>query len=351
VTAARAATPAVAETDAPDRLVAFAARSLGSALRLQVRVPEPATAAALDAAERAWARVVAEFDAVDTALSRFREDSELTALNRLAGSGLTVAVSWRLRTALAAVHRAGRITGGRFDARVLTALERIGERGAPLAGPGAPLAGPGAPLAGPGAPHPGLLPATAAARARLVEVPDAALDMGGIGKGLALRWAASAAVRVLPPEAGLLLEAGGDVVHAGRPPSGGWLVGIEDPASDPGPDADPVAVAAVFDGAIATSSVRVRHWIGPDGRPVHHLVDPRTGEPARSGLIAVTVAARDPAWAEVWSKALFLAGREAIGEEARSRGLAAWWVDDRGSLGLTPEARVRSAWVAERRLG
>jgi thiamine biosynthesis lipoprotein len=282
----------------------------------------------------AWDAVRSEFDAVDIALSRFRADSELMALNRLAGSGRVVRVSRRLRTALAMVHRARRLTDGRFDARVLAALERIGERGAPL-GPSArqPSMGgiPDAPFT--------------------VVAPDAALDMGGVGKGLALRWAAARATAALPNGAGVMLEAGGDVVAAGIPPEQGWLIGIEDPVSDPGPDNSPVAVVALHSGAIATSSVRVRNWIGPDGRRVHHLVDPRTGEPARTGLIAVTVAGADPAWSEVWSKALFLAGRTAIGDEARARGIAAWWVDDAGHLGMTPEARLRSVWVAEDRLG
>ena len=282
----------------------------------------------------AWNAVRSEFDAVDIALSRFRADSELMALNRLAGSGQVVRVSRRLRTALAMAHRAGRLTDGRFDARVLAALERIGERGAPLdASAPQPSVGatPDAPFA--------------------VVAPDAALDMGGVGKGLALRWAAACAIATLPGDAGMMLEAGGDVVAAGIPPEPGWLVGIEDPVADPRPDASPIAVVALQSGAIATSSIRVRNWVGPDGRPVHHLVDPRTGEPARTGLIAVTVAGADPVWSEVWSKALFLAGRTAIGDEARSRGIAAWWVDDAGHLGMTPEARVRSVWVAEDRLG
>jgi thiamine biosynthesis lipoprotein len=295
---------------------------------------------------------------VDIALSRFRDDSELTALNRLAGSGAVVPVSWRLRTALAAVHRAGRITDGRFDARVLATLERIGERGAPLD-------------AIVDEPDPGPYQDRELDRPSPAYVPDRPLDMGGIGKGLALRWAARDTAGVLPPSAGFLLEAGGDIVTGGEPPAGGWLIGIEDPVAETGTEARasaeagtearpvaearaearPIAVVGVVHGAVATSSVRVRNWVGPDGRPVHHLVDPRTGEPARSGLIAVTVAAPDPAWAEVWSKALFLAGRAGIGEEARARGLAAWWVDGTGRLGMTPEARLRSAWVAEDRLG
>jgi len=296
-----------------------------------------------DVAALAWERVRAEFDEVDRALSRFRDDSELTAMNRLAGTGRVVAVSWRLRTMLAAVHRAGRLTGGRFDASVLADLERLGEHGAGLALPdtGALAADDGEVIR--------LVPA-GTPRASLVRAPAAPVDSGGIGKGLALRWAASAALACLPAGAGLLLEAGGDISIAGAPPPGGWPIGIEDPVA-PGPDAGPLAVLAVERGSVATSSVRVRNWVAPDGRRVHHLLDPRTGEPARTGLIAVTVAGVDPAWSEVWSKSLFLAGRTAIGHEARARGLAAWWVDDAGRLGMTPEARLCSAWVAETRVG
>ncbi len=117
-------------------LVTFSARALGSALRLSVHLPEtdsPARRAAdRAAADTAWAEVRAEFDAVDVALSRFRDDSELTLLNRLAGSGRVVEVSWRTRRALAAADRAGRVTEGRFDASILGVLERIGEHGARL---------------------------------------------------------------------------------------------------------------------------------------------------------------------------------------------------------------------------
>ena len=108
----------------------------------------------------------------------------------------------------------------------------------------------------------------------------------------------------------------------------------------------PVAVVALHDGgAVATSSVRRLRW-ERDGRVVHHLIDPRTGEPGGDGLLAVTVAGPDPAWAEVWSKALFLEGRRGIGALARARGLAAWWVAPDGTLEMTPAGRVRTAWVA-----
>ena len=337
---------AAADSGGPEaELVRFAGRALGSRLKFFVSVPTGSAPDALrDRAEAAWSAVVAEFGAVDAALSRFREDSELTALNRLAGSGRVAIVSWRLRTMLAIVHRAGRLTDGRFDASVVDALERIGEHGAALVGADATILRSASdspvPLVAPGTP-----------RACRVRIPDQPVDSGGIGKGLALRWAAAAAMASLPGTTGLLLDAGGDIVCAGTAPTGGWAVGVEDPIAASGDAADPLAVYALAAGGVSTSSVAVRNWTAPDGRHVHHLVDPVTREPARTGLIAVTVAGPDPAWNEVWSKALFLGGRESIGEEARRRGLAAWWVDDRGRLGMTPEARVRSPWIAEARVG
>jgi thiamine biosynthesis lipoprotein len=122
-------------------------------------------------------------------------------------------------------------------------------------------------------------------------------------------------------------------------------VGIEDPCAA----GEHAAVILVEEGAIATSSIVVNRWHAPDGRLVHHLIDPATGEPGGEGLLAVTVALGDPAWAEVWSKTLFLAGRNEIGSLARSRGLAAWWVTEAGVLEMTPAARVRTIWELDRR--
>jgi thiamine biosynthesis lipoprotein len=119
-----------------------------------------------------------------------------------------------------------------------------------------------------------------------------------------------------------------------------WHVGIEDP-SDPERE---LAVVGLRSGALATSSIAVRAWNTADGRRAHHLIDPRTREPAEGGLRAVTVEHADPAWAEIWSKALFVSGASTIGHEARARGMAAWWVEDDGSFHLTPAARERTLW-------
>lgn len=295
---------------------------MGSPLRLAILHDASST--------DAWTCVVDEFEAAEAALSRFRETSELTRLNRLAGSGQPMVMSHRLRTALVAAERARRITAGRFDPRVLDQLEAIGYQGAPI-----PEArGPTGDVVGRG---PAVRPV---GRAALI-VEDR-IDLGGIGKGLALRWAAAQLERRGVDT--FLLEAGGDLVSRGLPPDADtWIVAIEDPFGGP----EPVAAIAcdVRRPAVATSSVRLHQWT-IHGRTVHHLLDPATGEPGGTGLRSVTIAGSDPAWAEVWSKALFLAGARDIAGEARARGIAAWWIDGSGSLAMTPAARAMTAWVA-----
>ena len=68
-------------------------------------------------------------------------------------------------------------------------------------------------------------------------------------------------------------------------------------------------------GAIATSGSDRRRWATPEG-PAHHLIDPRTGSPAETDLLRVTVAGRTAIEAEVLAKALFLAGAEEAAVEA-----------------------------------
>lgn len=317
------------------RFLEFDGRELGSRLQLMVRGADEG------AADAAWRAVQDEFAAVDAALSRFRDDSELTALNRVAGRG-RVAVSRRLRTLLALMDRAHRATDGRFDPRVLADLERIGEHGADL-GEMATRAWRGRTDRG----GEGRVAFVFGDRTAAIDVP---LDSGGAGKGLALRWAAGRARGMLPSGAGFLLDAGGDILAAGRPPPEGWRIAIEDPLAAPGPDAErptPIVVLRLDTGAVATSSTRIRRWRSPTGQHVHHLIDPATGEPGGDGLVAVTVAAADPAWAEVHSKSLFLAGPTRVAELARATGLAAWWVDADGSRSMTPAARQRCVWIDE----
>jgi thiamine biosynthesis lipoprotein len=305
------------------RIATFGTRCMGSPLRLTVVGANPRQARA--ARDAAWG----EMRASDAELSRFRADSELSRINRLAGSGTPFTPSHRLRCLLVTAARAQRMTGGRFDPRIITALEAIGERaGVPL-----PPAAPSVATAGQ---EPWLRRDPADGTFR-ISVP---VDSGGLGKGLGLRWALKAARRAAPDAAGLLLEAGGDVAACGTGPARRpWSIGVEDPSARE----RLVATLGLPAGAVATSSVAVRTW-EHEGRRVHHLIDPASGRPAETGLLAVSVHAPDPAWAEVLSKALFLAGRAGIAAEARRGDLAAWWVEEDGSFHASPAGRLLTTW-------
>jgi thiamine biosynthesis lipoprotein len=163
------------------------------------------------------------------------------------------------------------------------------------------------------------------------------VELGGIAKGLAVRWASEILATRLSH---YLVEAGGDCYLAGRASDGEpWRVGVEDPFGAQ----TPVAVLSVSDRAVATSSIRLRHWrVGDDS--VHHLIDPRTRRSGGEGLVAVTVVGVDPAHTEVDAKVLFLAGREAISDFARARGVAALWCDVDGRVTLSPAMRPFVCW-------
>jgi thiamine biosynthesis lipoprotein len=79
---------------------------------------------------------------------------------------------------------------------------------------------------------------------------------------------------------------------------------------------------------------------------VHHLIDPRTGEPGGGGLLAVSVLAEDPADAEVMSKTLFLRGAHEIERVAERNGTAALWVTRNGETGATPGFLRHVIWSA-----
>jgi thiamine biosynthesis lipoprotein len=315
---------------------AFERRAMGSPLRLTV------TGVGAVAARRAWERVSADIERTEAELSRFREESDITRLNRAVlagraapgGGGPWIPIPRRLLSSLVAARRAWRATDGRFDPRVLADLERLGFLGVPVLPDGRdthnrPTMEPGEWLE--------CDPRRGTARL------TAPVDLGGIGKGLALRWAWRALRRGPGAPAGALLEAGGDLVLDGPAPDGdAWRIGIEDPCGREWP----IAVLHVGRGAVVTSSVQVQRWQGEDGRVVHHLIDPLTGEPGGEGLLSVTVAGRDPAWSEIWSKTLFLCGRTRVAHAARASGLAAWWVAEDGSLEMTPAARPMTIWTA-----
>jgi len=274
------------------------------------------------------------FRRVDATCSRFDPGSQLMRVN--CHPGRWHEVSPVLYQAISEAHRAYERTRGCFDPRVYRDLVRLGyDRSLPFSRGGVET--PGTPVARVSLGR--WRPRFRGGSRPQVHIGGVAIDLGGIGKGLAVRWAAE---RLADSHEGFLIDAGGDCVCRGAGPDGpGWPIGVEDPCGGP----DPLAVLELRDAACATSSIRVRRWRS-GGRPVHHLVDPRTGSPGGRGLTAVTVVADDPARAEVLSKVLFLSGRDRIGAEAGRRNVAALWVGTDGSVGESPRFGRRVLWRA-----
>ncbi len=293
-----------------------------SAMASQITLQAPAAERGLPSAVEA---AFAVFSEIERDCTRFGDSGALVGVNREPDRWHRVppALFAALREAFAA-HLA---TGGLFDPRVHDALVDLGyDRSFHEVVDASPSSAP-TPRRPTGAWAPRFV-----AGLRMVHLGGVAADLGGIGKGLAVRNAS----RVLSGSGdNFLIEAGGDLYAAGRPaPDETWAVGVESPSGGEGP----VAVLEVRDVAVATSSVRIRQWRSGDS-PVHHLIDPRTGRPGGGDLRSVTVVHPDPAYAEVWSKALFLQGPDVIATAAGSRGLAALWIDGSGSIATSEAMR------------
>ena len=286
---------------------------------------------------QARALLTAELAAIDAACSRFRPDSDLRRV--CAAGGHPVPAGPLFAEALSVALEAARLTGGDVDPTCGQALENLGydrDFSSARRNTGA-LTRPPVPA---GNWHGIVLDASRGQ----VTIPDGVLvDLGATAKALAAdRAAAKIAAAV---GCGVLVNLGGDISVAGRPPAGGWLVGIAD---DAGFDTTTASVAArqlvtIRDGGLATSSVLGRAW-RRGGAWLHHIIDPRTGEPARSCWRTATVAAATCVDANVASTAAILRGEQAVGWLRRLR-LPARLVRHDGSV-----VRV-AGWPAEAQHG
>jgi thiamine biosynthesis lipoprotein len=288
------------------------------------------------ATRAATAEALGAFTLVHDTCSRFDPDSALSRVN--ARPDRWHHVPSALFSAVVAAHDAYRRTGGRFDPRVLGDLVRLGyDANLSFASPHGPARARA--RSGARGQLPPWQPEFQAGSSPRLHPGGLPIDLGGIGKGLALRWATE---RLRGDVGSFLIDAGGDCAAVGRgPEGGGWRVGVEHPL---GGDR-PVAVLGLSDTACATSSVRVRRW-RTGSTEVHHLIDPRTGGSGGPGLAAVTVVGADPAAAEVTSKALFLEGVHRIATAAARQGVAALWVAADGTVGESPELADVVKWRA-----
>ena len=129
------------------------------------------------------------------------------------------------------------------------------------------------------------------------------IDFGGIAKG----YAAERVCTILK-EKGIksaLINLGGNVQALGAKPDGSaWRIGIRNPEGG-----EYLGVVSCKDRAVVTSGGYERYF-EQDGKTYHHIIDPRTGYPAESGLVSVTIVTADGLLADGLSTSLFIMGED-----------------------------------------
>jgi thiamine biosynthesis lipoprotein len=231
---------------------------------------------------------------VDAACSRFRPDSELRGLEDNAGSPVTVSplLAELTETALTAARR----TQGDVDPTIGVALENLGydrdidELDATGDVPFLVRAAPGW--------H------QIRVDGRDLTVPKGVrLDFGATAKAFAADRCAWLVATYC--DTGVLVGLGGDLATAGDAPPGGWTVLVSD-----GPDQPRCTIRLAEGAALATSSTIGRTW-RRGGRLLHHVLDPRTCQPASPVWRTVSVAAASCVEANTQSTAALVRGLDA----------------------------------------
>ena len=286
--------------------------------RIEVFAPSDALAAAA-------ARVAEVFGTWEEALSRFRPGSELMRLNGAAGAPFA-ASDLLYRAAERAIGWAER-TGGAFDPLLGGQLAELGyDRTFAEIGTGGQLP----PMTGEVSRGGAWRRVHLEPRLRRIVLPrGAALDLGGIAKGMAVDAALEALAAMGVEDA--LVSAGGDLAVRGAAPGGGpWPVGV----AGLGPTA-----LLLHRGALATSGTARRHWLqGAERR--HHLLDPAAGQPVRETLGSASVIAASCGDADAAATAVFVRGAAGGAALLESLGLAGILVRTDGGVvrvGAWPE--------------
>ena len=230
---------------------------------------------------------------VGARLTRFALDSELSRLNARAGEWIEV--SEEMEAVPRAALEAYAMSSGLVNAAVLPSVLAVGYTRPLVEGPTVATLD----RVGPTPALPEVLEVGGrGARVRT----GSSLDLGGIAKG----WMADRLVELLGPNA--LANLGGDLRAAGTGPRGdGWPVGVGG------------ATLMLRDQGAATSSVRRRRW-----GVMHHLIDPRSGLPAKTGLDEVSVVAASGFEAEVIAKTALLLGPALAPAYCAAHAMASW---------------------------
>ena len=342
---ARATTPRPAEEAKPIVPFSHTATSMGGRLVIHLEVDDAAATrgdryaarTGRVSAGRASAAAAERIECWAARLTRHSELSELSALNADPRSEIPVGPT------LATVLRAGRVatetSEGWTDITLLDArlaaeglAEGLSAEGLSADKSAGNLANESGRISG--AFDWSLVPGRRGS-AIVRRPPGLRFDLGGIGKG----WIADRALHLLAAWPSAVIDADGDLAIRCAP-GRVWEVAVDDPRA---PDmslavlrlAAPAGLPVRW--GVATSGTSIHRWT-VDGRPRHHLIDPRTGLPAVTDVVQATVVAGSALRAEALAKAAVIAGSVegfALLERARIRGAVI--LTDRGETLALPQ--------------
>lgn len=283
-------------TDAAARDLIIDGAAFGTSYRIVLRPETPVAAESLRAILPELSREVrTELDAIDDALSTWSDASELSRFNRAPGLA-SVRVSDRVQFVFRESLRVHRSTRGTFDPGAKVLFDLWGFGAATSDGP--PQIPAESALAAARA-RSGLAKFTLTGDQLARRVPGVELDFSAIGEGYAIdRMAALLAARGVQS---YLVELGGEV-RVGR---GEWSVALQDPRA--GRDVATLGEFALSNRAVATSG-SYRNFFNVDGVRYAHVLDPRTGRPARTGVVSASVIGPDCMTADALATALLVLG-------------------------------------------
>jgi len=244
--------------------------------------------------EKSLIRVQQIFDEVETALSRFSPESELSRLNQANGTPFTA--SHLLFTVVSAAKEAAYFSGGIYDPTILPYLLAAGyDRSFEKLSDNAD-----SPVYQLNSRFNWRDIILDAEKSTVILPAGCGLDLGGIAKG----WTVDRVSEGLKQLSGFAVNAGGDMFVGGKRTDGSlWSVGVVDPLH---PESN-LTVLELTDKAVCTSSTARRNWRN-NGIYGHHLIDPRSGKPSDSPVISATIIAESTAAAEIIAKTALILG-------------------------------------------
>lgn len=300
----------------PERKLVYTDKAMGTIVQVTIWTDEE------EAAAGAAQAVFAEMRRLDAMMTTWTPESEISQINSAAGNGKPVHVSDEAFTVIARALDISRQSKGIFDITVgayggLWKFDQDMDGTLPD-------------------------PAEVIARKKLVNWKDVVLDrkkhtvrlkragmkitLGGIAKGYAVDRAA--AVMVAAGFSDFIVQAGGDMYVSGAKSGQPWVVGIRDPR---GPRDQSFAIAPIRDHSFSTSGDYERGFV-KDGVRYHHILDPRTAQPAHASR-SVTIMAKDAFTADAWSKVLFILGaKQAMPLVEKLPDFEAVFVDDQNQV-------------------